>query len=393
MLPFVVEPEGGSHVRALQELLAQRARWVRDALNQRGAILFRGFDIGSERDFEDVARSIEGFRPMTDYFMAEPGRHRVEGTSFVFYTNALVKTGGHFHLGAVHSENYYSADVPRLQSFWCKAPPAMGGETAIFQMADAYADVPSECREKLESAEAHVRSWPLSSVAERYGLSEEATAQCIEDFGLPITAEGAVVLRKPSVWIHPETGRRALQINLSVELEKFDIHVRGHFLPQYGGLRWALHRLAWRQPAALMILSSLQSAPFALRLHAKMVASALRGETGMPPKQHDPASLRNRLSAHDVRAIADAVCRHAFMVRWKRGDFLLLDNLQMAHCGMPGLGRRELRVILGNPIEVTQRNGSGVLHIDVEREHATLDSRLRSYPMQRKIGSFAQVAL
>jgi hypothetical protein len=42
-------------------------------------------------------------------------------------------------------------------------------------------------------------------------------------------------------------------------------------------------------------------------------------------------------------------------VTWKRGDVLIIDNLKIAHSGMPGVGPRDLKVVMCNcgPISCT----------------------------------------
>jgi hypothetical protein len=50
--------------------------------------------------------------------------------------------------------------------------------------------------------------------------------------------------------------------------------------------------------------------------------------------------------------LAAAVRRRFSSFRWQRGDVLLVDNLKMAHSGMPGFGPRRLRAMICNPLPV-----------------------------------------
>jgi alpha-ketoglutarate-dependent taurine dioxygenase len=340
-LPIVLEPRSAAVRNRLRDHAADR-ELIHEALQRHGAVLLRGFAIDSEHDFEQIVLRIPGFRPMAGYFMSEAGRDVVAGTDHVFHTNALVRTGGALRIGAIHSENYYSPDVPTFQCFWCKKPSRLGGETALFAMADVYDALAATCRSKLEREPSGVRAWPLSAIARRYRLSETVVEQWFRDEGWSIVVSGGeqrVVLYKPSVWCHPHTRRRSLQINLSAELHAFDDHILRHARPQYAGWRWAIHRWRWR--------------------HAR----------SRRPARTPPASgIGDLLDAHEVEALAAAVWQNRSMFAWRRGDLLILDNRQLAHAGMPGVGGRELRVMLCNPVRLPARGHSGVLEVTSGRE-------------------------
>lgn len=64
------------------------------------------------------------------------------------------------------------------------------------------------------------------------------------------------------------------------------------------------------------------------------------------------------------------------MFRWRRGDVMLFDNLQLLHAGMPGFGPRELRVMLCNPIPIDLNSRTGVLEIPLDSRYESLAVRL-----------------
>jgi alpha-ketoglutarate-dependent taurine dioxygenase len=349
-LPIVLEPRSAAGRSSLRHHVADGQR-IHEALQRHGAVLLRGFAIESEHDFEQIVLSIPGFRPMAGYFMSEAGRDLIAGTRYVFHTNALVRTGGALRIGAIHSENYYSPDVPTFQCFWCKTPPRLGGETALFAMADVHDELAATCRSKLEREPYGVRSWPLSTIAARYCLTESAVERWFHDEGWSIVGCGGerrLVLYKPSIWCHPHTRRRSLQINLSAELDAFDGHIFRCARPQYIGWRWALHRWRWR-----------------------------RAPARRPPRTPLATGIAAALDAQEVEALAAAVWRNRSMFTWRRGDLLILDNRQLAHAGMPGIGGRELRVMLCNPVHFQIRGRSGVLEVGSEYEpHLSVHDRL-----------------
>jgi hypothetical protein len=121
--PLVVEPAGDPSVAALCRLFSLQGAEIRSALYAHGAVLFRGFSVRAEEEMDAAVRSLPGARPMTGYFMSEMGRDPAGGVKSVFNTNSYKRTGGSVGLSGFHSENFYSADVPELQAFWCKTKP------------------------------------------------------------------------------------------------------------------------------------------------------------------------------------------------------------------------------------------------------------------------------
>src|SRR5437879_13884719 len=79
--PGLSEPTPDS----LKRFLADNGDSVTDALCRFGAILFRGFGIQSEIEFESTILSIDELQSMASYFMSEPCRDRVYSLTNGFY--------------------------------------------------------------------------------------------------------------------------------------------------------------------------------------------------------------------------------------------------------------------------------------------------------------------
>ena len=56
-LPLVIRPAGDPSLARLCGWLEANAAWVQERITQHGAILFRGFAVGSADDFERLARA------------------------------------------------------------------------------------------------------------------------------------------------------------------------------------------------------------------------------------------------------------------------------------------------------------------------------------------------
>lgn len=344
-------------------------------LHAHGAILFRGFEVETDASFEEIVTSFlrPNARPMNTYFMSESGREVVPGQRSVLNTSSLYKTGGGFYLGGFHSENFYSTDVPSLQAFWCKEPSRVGGETALVQSANVYDDLSRGLKEKLVEERVLAMALPITEVAARYGVDDEAKVEALcRSAGLEIE-DGEVLIFKPPVIRHPHTGRLGLQVNLSGELPGFDAALRRQAAASYRGWRWLLHRALWRSPTFASLLPVLESYPLFLR--------TIRGWTrGRPPPSaahHRRGRLMDRLSDDDVEELARAVWRHTSLFTWQRGDVLVCDQLQLLHAGMPGRGgRRELHVMMCAPIRMDRPLRSGLYAPSVEVASESLGEQM-----------------
>lgn len=411
--PLVIEPGAGRGVSALSAFLAQSSEQVKQALYAHGALLFRGFSLADEAALERAVRSLRGVHPMSSYFMSEPGRELAGGTKSVFNTNSYKRTGGSVALSGFHSENFYSADVPQLQVFWCKTRPWLGGETGLIHMSHAYAELDPALQAKIEGEPVGAVQWTLAQVAEAYGLSEARAEAFFREQGLlGARADGQKVvnLHKPPVYRHPQLGTRSLQVNLSGEVRGTTPLLERLFAPSYQGPQWALHRLAWRKPLVAQAWGRVERLPATLRypqLVGKEEWAIVKGmvkSLRAPAKKRSPGAvsavplggtrrgspapvagapygmtpLARRLDAKDVEALARAVRRHCTVFTWQTGDILLFDNLQMLHGGMPGLGPRTIRVMMCNPVPLRYPFVNGVAEVNDDPSFRSLDERLRA---------------
>jgi hypothetical protein len=327
---------------------------------------------------------------MGGYFMGGDERgDPVKGTKYIFETSQLFKTGGDFRFGGIHSENYYSPDVPSVQCFCCLKRPWFGGETALIHMAHAYAEVRQRLATKLESEAFLASAFPLSTVADRYQLTEEAVERFLNENNVPIARCGEEVFMmnyKPSVLRHPHTKECSLQVHLSNEVHGLAKRVVSQWHPRYVGLKWALHRAAWKRPRVLALLTNVTSVP-KLLMHPRaavktFVAPRVRrlvrrsGIEARPLNRPVARKIGQELDQEDVRLLADAISKHSGVFTWKTGDLLIVDNLQMLHAGMPGLGPRNIKVALGDPVPMSDGTGSGLLQVSTNEDHESLHLRI-----------------
>lgn len=364
--PTVVEPRDATFPPRLEDVLSRLGPRTLGGVVAAGAVLFRGFRVLSAPAMDRALRRVDGLLLMSGYFMHELGRDRLAGTTALFTTNTLYHTGGSFRFGGFHTENYYSADVPAYLVFGCLRAPWLGGETALVHLARVFDELPLDLRTRLEEATFFARAWRLDAVCARYGLPPEVVETRCRDAGLEVLSSGGertIRLYQPPVLTHPETGRKALHMNLSAELPSLDDAIRPAFLPRYADLPWLIHRLGWRSRAVGDVLHTLAHIPRAVMHPRKMLRllTAPRpaaGAPGGPARTHRPADV---IGPEDIAAIAAAIVRHTSICTWRAGDVLLVDNRQLGHAGMPGFGPRTLAVALANPFRFS-REGGATLH-------------------------------
>ena len=395
-VPLVIEAVPGQSRTALRGHLAQHSTAVLQALHESGALLLRGLSVSSTREFEEVLFGIRGLSAMRGYFMAELGRVLVPGSTRVFHTNAFLKTGGTFYFGGFHAENYYSSDVPSFIAFCCLDSPWLGGETGIVQMARAYDELGADLKAKLEREPSLATSWEISEIARRYDLDDAAAQRLCEDAGFTVIDDGEqkrALLYKPTVVVHPVTGKRALHFNVSGELAGFDDRVRARLRGAFAGPAWALHRLGWRHPEVMELLDAAYKVSNVL--HKPRVVAQLAREFVLRPLQarrkaarsseivaHSgaPEKLGARLTDSELDELAAAIARHTNMIKWRRGDILLLDNLQTLHNGMPGLGSRRIEAALCNPLALRWPVSTGILEVSPSPGHQPIYERIMARP-------------
>ena len=95
-------------------------------------------------------------------------------------------------------------------------------------------------------------------------------------------------------------------------------------------------------------------------------------------RTQDVRVVESLFTAEDVQMLATCMRRYYSSFPWRRGDILILDNLKIAHSGMAGVGRRELKAIMCNPLVLsTPATSPGLRAIPNTLENSTgLCSRL-----------------
>lgn len=371
-MPLVIEAKESCEPAFLQQFLAKNSAAILNDISHYGAVLFRGFNIATEADFEQSITHIQGFQGISEAFMSEEGRIHVPPCKYVLHTNAVYKTGGTLYLGGFHSENYYSADVPAYISFCCLKPSKIGGETGLIHMGKVYAGLNDALKQRLEKNTFFVAKWLVSAVAERYNVTQKRVKELCQHFKLTLIGKDKdqfILMYKPNVFVHPETNSKALQINF-FEIPRLNAALRKCFSKVYRGKTWFWHRLVWKLPTFVFNCLEFIYVIFASFFYSpKDALSILRVKinTYRASKHHaTPAFNALRVDScfdnQEVDELAQLMCAYYSSCLWKQGDILLVDNRQVVHAGMPGAGPRLIRALIGNPLTMNySANDAGII--------------------------------
>lgn len=367
-MPLVIEAKERTDIAFLKDFLKANSEKLREDAGKYGALLFRGFDIQSDKDFENALLSIEGLHGISEAFMAEHGRERVGDLKYVLHTNTIYKTGGTLYLGGFHSENYYSPDVPAFISFCCLKPSTLGGETGLVNLEKVYENLNDDLKKKLEEHPYFVEKWLVTDVAARYKIDTQTVEEICRQFDLPVVGEGKdklILMYKPSVFVNPVTQKKALAINF-FSLPTLDNALRKHFLADYQGKTWFWHRFVWKLPLFKAIenisvfLIALFHSPKELY---EITASKWKTERAFKKLNNKFKKINSCFSETDINQLARLMRNSYSSTIWKKGDILLVDNRKVAHTGMPGSGPRVVRALIANPIKMKYTSTeSGSLH-------------------------------
>ena len=334
-LPLIIEPEGGG--KSKNELI----NWLRSKNDvfkkqyyQSGAVLFRGFEIDTPIDFENLALTVEP-KLVNDYYGTSP-RNIVKGTNFIYTASELPG----FYPIMQHCEMSYVKQPPVNLFFYCHVEPGYGGETPICNFRNVYQQLNPKIREELDKKGLiTVRNYSGLGSKSRFNLFElkkwneifqttdktEVERQCIAqeiEYEWKDNGNLRLLHRTPSTIKHPVTGETVWFNHTQVfhpaaaPIEYQYIHAK----------QQRLKSLYWKLLTSLMVkMKKLTTSPIDQSMNV------LFGDGTEIPESY-------------IQHIQDVIWQNLVIIPWKKGDVFAIDNFSTSHGRLPYEGQREILV-------------------------------------------------
>ncbi|WP_134059036.1 TauD/TfdA family dioxygenase [Rheinheimera aquimaris] len=277
-------------------------------LSRHGALLFRGTGLDSP---EKVKQFAEQF--ITELYVSNTEHQEIANIKGV--QSPVEYANEQFLLW--HNENTFNHSWPSKIAFSCLKPAPLGGQTPLVDTRQFCARLPEELLSKFaELGVMYVRHYHKT---DKFGLGwqtvfntddkEEVEKKCQQQGIVYQWRNNCRLITKavrPAFMEHPVTREKCWVSQIT--------HWHPLCLPQ-------------------QVLGSMQ-AMFAVD---EFPRNCLFGN-GEP------------ISGEDIALIVDAYMQAQFAFDWQAGDFLLVDNIVMAHARAPFAGDRKLCVVMGDMV-------------------------------------------
>jgi len=308
-LPLLVRPAVDG-VR-LKDWSATHRDRIEHLLLTHGGMLFRGFDIGSDAEFEDFMRALYG--ELLEYSYRSTPRQQVSGR---IYTSTEYPADQSIPF---HNEMSYTRQWPMKIAFCCVTPARQGGETPIADSRRVLASIPAAITERfIEKQVLYVRNYGEGLDLSWQNVFQTDDPTDVERFcrtaGIEFEWIGLGRLRTrqvcQAVAQHPKTGETV-----------------------------------WFNQAHLFHISSLPAV-------ARETLLSTFDERDLPRNTYYGDGSPIEPGALD--AIRAAYDEHAVAFPWEAGDIVLLDNMLTAHARRPFVGPRKIVVGMAESMEGVQ---------------------------------------
>lgn len=298
-LPLVIRPAiAGVN---LIEWARERQSYLATQLLKHGGVLFRGFNIQPQRDFQTFVGAVS--REMLQYQDRATPRSEVGGgiyTSTDYPANQTIE---------FHNENSYASSWPGRIFFCCVTAALEGGETPIADSRNVFARIDPDIRERLiQKKVMYVRNF-----GDGLGISWQTAFQ---------TTDKAILreyCRKSAIELEWKDANR---------LRTRQIRPAAIRHPQTN--EWV-----WFNQATAFHFSTLD-----VETQAMLLAEL--GQQDLPKNAFygDGTPIDGAV----LDAIRDAYRQETICFPWQKGDILMLDNMLVAHGRAPFVGPRKVVV-------------------------------------------------
>jgi amino acid adenylation domain-containing protein/non-ribosomal peptide synthase protein (TIGR01720 family) len=305
-LPLIVQPK--SRGLDLVEWVKHNVPFVETELLKHGGILFRGFEVRSPLEFEQLALAL------CPHLFNENGEHPREAVSKNVYTPVFYPKDQKL---LWHNENSFNATWPSKIWFYCGKPAERGGETPIVDNRSVFQQIDVSIREHfMRKNIMYVRNY-----GDGLGLPWQTV------FRTTNKAEVEDTCRKAEIEFEWKDGDRLRTRQIRPAVLKH---------PQTGELVWWNQATHWHTAC---LEPGVRASLFDLYREEDLPRSCYYGD-GLPIED----------------AVMEAICQvyqqAEICFPWQPGDILMLDNMLTAHARNAYQGERKIYVVMGDMISL-----------------------------------------
>lgn len=329
---FVKAEQENSKEALIQRIESEKTE-LKKQLVENGALMFRGFELKTPEDFEEVALALEpGLQ--NNYAGTSPRNSR---TKFVHSASELP---GHYPI-MQHCEMSFLPTAPRFLFFFCFVEPKDGGETPTCDFRKVYNQMDPKIRKEFETRGVklirnytgpntkagsdfyQLKRWDeLFKTTDKEKIAEECkkndlTPTWMDDDRLKL------VNTRPAMQKHPETGEMVWFNHLQV------------FHRESAAIEYKHIRKRRKDFMSMKYMVALNLITVFKRLFKNPEDEAMHmvfaDDDSEIPKSY-------------VEHVQDLIWKNLDTTPWKLGDVMMIDNFSTSHGRLPYTGPRDILV-------------------------------------------------
>ncbi|EMM77007.1 TauD/TfdA family dioxygenase [Leptospira santarosai] len=333
-LPVVYQPntEEQKSKQTLIRWIKNNKRALTDDLKEYGAVLFRGFDVSSPQDFEDVIINVDP--NLKNNYLGTSPRNQV--TRYTFTATELPPA----YPIMQHAEMSFLDSPPKKLFFYCGKASKKFGETPITDLRKVLNEVPTFIREKFEKDKVrYSRIYDGPSNRSRFQFWK--TKRWDEMFQTKDREKVEEISKKQNFkaeWF----GRDNLRlINTTLAIRKH---------PEFKSLAWHNHSQVFHIDAARkeywrIFIRQKTIRGFLVSVTLEVLTLIKKITTKKEYLDtHCTYGDGQEISGLELKLIQDAFWNNISLFSWQEGDVLVIDNYSVSHGRHPFTGPREIFV-------------------------------------------------
>lgn len=332
-LPIVYSPYSPekADLKHLTDWIKKNHKEIQRDLLIYGAILFRGFNIGSSENFEKVALSLDP--NLSEVYLGTSPRDKK--TKFVHTASELPSA----YPIMQHAEMSFLNKPPKKLFFYAKVAPSKNGETPITDLRTVLRDMPNHISDKVEKQGIkYIRHYDGPG-ASRYSLwKTKPWSEMFKTIDKKIAEQEIKKQNFEHEWL---PGNKLRLINSQVGVRKH---------PIAGSKAWHNHSQTFHIDSPRLEYKYILKRQKTLRgFGVYLTLNILTWIKKLFSKSEDldvhaTYGDGSEISNKDIKTIVDVFWKNIQIFSWQKDDILYIDNYSVSHGRLPFVGDREIQV-------------------------------------------------